>query len=241
MDLLFVKEPLFYAGVTIVTQPPNMECHMEPEHLAAQLRCPNGDKAIDVGISMNKANYNLNRACINLLALKDEHSILEIGPGNGAFVEEILAEANDLSYVGVDLSAELVAQAHILNAPLVRQGRVKFECADARDLPFKAAQFDKILTVHTLYFWQSPQQYLVEIRRVLKPSGTFCIAFGNREFMKNLPFVEYGFELYDEASAGDALGDAGFKIVAAHEFTERGLSNTGETIDKRVHVIVCKA
>ncbi|CAM3083914.1 class I SAM-dependent methyltransferase [Moritella viscosa] len=214
---------------------------MEPEHLASQLRCPSGDKALEVGISMNKANYNLNRECINLLELNDDNRVLEIGPGNGAFVQEILQEAKGINYVGIDISTALVAEASRLNDYQVRKGVAKFECGDSADLPFEAGYFDKVFTVHTLYFWDKPYEHLSEIRRVLKPSGTFCIAFGNREFMKNLPFVKYGFELYDDSSACNLLREVGFNIESVHEFTEHGLSNTGESVDKLVHVIVCKA
>ncbi|SGZ03664.1 class I SAM-dependent methyltransferase [Moritella viscosa] len=214
---------------------------MEPEHLASQLRCPSGDKALEVGISMNKANYNLNRECINLLELNDDNRVLEIGPGNGAFVQEILQEAKGINYVGIDISTALVAEASRLNDYQVRKGAAKFECGDSADLPFEAGYFDKVFTVHTLYFWDKPYEHLSEIRRVLKPSGTFCIAFGNREFMKNLPFVKYGFELYDDSSACNLLREVGFNIESVHEFTEHGLSNTGESVDKLVHVIVCKA
>ncbi|QUM80452.1 class I SAM-dependent methyltransferase [Moritella sp. 5] len=214
---------------------------MEPEHLASQLRCPSGDKALEVGISMNKANYNLNRECINLLELNDDNRVLEIGPGNGAFVQEILQEAKGINYVGIDISTALVAEASRLNESQVRKGIAKFECGDSADLPFEAGYFDKVFTVHTLYFWDKPYEHLSEVRRVLKPSGTFCIAFGNREFMKNLPFVKYGFELYDDSSACNLLREVGFNIESVHEFTEHGLSNTGESVDKLVHVIVCKA
>ena len=213
---------------------------MEPEHLASQLRCPNGDKALEVGLSMNKANYNLNRECINLLELNDENVVLEIGPGNGAFVQEILQEAKGINYVGIDISTALVAEASRLNDTQIRKGSAKFECGDSRALPFDAGYFDRVFTVHTLYFWDKPYEHLSEIRRVLKPSGTFCIAFGNREFMKNLPFVKYGFEFYDDSSACHLLREVGFKIESVHKFTERGLSNTGESVDKLVHVIVCK-
>ncbi|QUM84713.1 class I SAM-dependent methyltransferase [Moritella sp. 28] len=213
---------------------------MEPEHLASQLRCPSGDKALEVGISMNKANYNLNRECINLLELNDDNRVLEIGPGNGAFVQEVLQEAKGINYVGIDISTALVAEASRLNDSQVRKGVAKFECGDSADLPFEAGYFDKVFTVHTLYFWENPYEHLSEVRRVLKPSGTFCIAFGNREFMKNLPFVKYGFELYDDSSACNLLREVGFNIESVHEFTEHGLSNTGESVDKLVHVIVCK-
>ena len=99
---------------------------MEPEYLASQLRCPSGEKAREVGISMNTANYNLNRECIKLLELNDDNRVLEIGPGNGAFVQEILQEAKGINYEGIDISTALVAEATRLNDYQFRKVIAKF-------------------------------------------------------------------------------------------------------------------
>ena len=37
--------------------------------------------------------------------------------------------------------------------------------------------FDKVYTVHTLYFWPQPLNYAREIARVSKPGGRFVLGF----------------------------------------------------------------
>lgn len=42
-------------------------------------------------------------------------------------------------------------------------------------LSFADDTFDKITTVESFYFWPAPQENLKEVRRVLKPGGTFVL------------------------------------------------------------------
>ena len=212
---------------------------MEPHILASQLRCPKGEQAPEVARRMNEANAALNRKCIEFLQLKACDSILEVGPGNGAFVTSILNVADNLTYAGVDWSAEMVAEAEDLNAHLVKTGRAHFLQGSSEQLPFEAKRFDKVLAVHTLYFWEKPADHLAEICRVMKPASRFCIAFGDRSFMKDLPFAPYGFRLYDEAEAIALLRCSGFQILEKCQYQEKGLSNTGDPVDKFIHIVVC--
>lgn len=41
----------------------------------------------------------------------------------------------------------------------------------------KIRQFDKILSIHTLYFWPDPARAVAELRRVLKPGGLLALTF----------------------------------------------------------------
>lgn len=213
---------------------------MEPHILASQLRCPNGTDSSVVAQKMNEANKELNHKCINFLRLMPSDSLLEIGPGNGAFVTDILNIADNISYVGLDWSAEMVAEATRLNEHLIQQGAVSFQQGSSEQLPFEAGIFDKVLTVHTLYFWEHPAEHLAQIKRVLKPKGLFCIAFGDRAFMEELPFVPYGFNLYDAAETCALLRSSGFQIAETYQHKESGLSNTGELVDKIINIILCE-
>ncbi|HEY0845026.1 MAG TPA: class I SAM-dependent methyltransferase [Noviherbaspirillum sp.] len=214
---------------------------MEPRELAAQLRCPAGSAAPKVARQMNEANGNLNRKCIDMLRLQAGDSVLEIGPGNGAFAPDIVAAADAVSYTGIDLSEDMVREAQRHNQDLVSARRARFRQGSSDQLPFPDATFDKILTVHTLYFWEQPADHIDEIRRVLRPCGLFCLGFADREFMRNLPFATFGFKLYGAADAESMLTACRFRIVDRAMFREHGRSNTGEIVDKRIHVFLCTA
>lgn len=212
---------------------------MNPENLASQLRRPSGRDASDVGRRMNEANRAVNHECIALLQITQADRVLEIGPGNGAFASDIASSAEGVCYTGLDWSAEMVAEAGRLNEELIRQGRARFREGSADRLPFPSDSFDKVLTVHTLYFWEHPDRNLAEIHRVLKPGGLFCMAFGDRAFMKDLPFVPYGFTLYDVARAETILRETGFGILNVQQHTEIGRSNTGEEVEKLINIVLC--
>jgi len=190
---------------------------------------------------MNESNSGVNRACIALLRMQPGDRVLEIGPGNGAFVADIVGAAPDVSYAGLDLSEDMVHEAEDRNGELVAAGRAVFRQGSSDQLPFDTGVFDKALTVHTLYFWEEPDAHLEEIRRVLKPGGLFCIGFGDREFMQDLPFVPYGFTLYDAVEAKTLLEASGFRVLQRQKLQERGRSNTGEVVDKVINILLCRA
>jgi ubiquinone/menaquinone biosynthesis C-methylase UbiE len=53
--------------------------------------------------------------------------------------------------------------------------------ATAQDLPFQDGSFNKVAAVHSIYFWQSLDEGLREVRRVLNPHGRAVIAFRMRQ------------------------------------------------------------
>jgi ubiquinone/menaquinone biosynthesis C-methylase UbiE len=212
---------------------------MEPRNLAAQLRCPHGASAARVACQLNESNSGVNRACIALLGVQPGDRVLEIGPANGAFAAEVMEAAPDVSYAGLDLSADMVRAAQERNSELIAAGRALFRQGSSAQLPFDAAAFDKAFTVHTLYFWDEPDAHLREIHRVLKPGGLFCLGFGDRRFMQDLPFVPYGFALYDAADAQLLLEASGFRVLQHQALQESAHSNMGEGVDKMTNIILC--
>ncbi|WP_352656912.1 methyltransferase domain-containing protein [Mesorhizobium sp. M0317] len=56
-------------------------------------------------------------------------------------------------------------------ADAVRAGRAEFRTGLVEDLPLPDSTFDKALSVHTVYFWQSLRAGSAELHRVLKPGG----------------------------------------------------------------------
>lgn len=42
-------------------------------------------------------------------------------------------------------------------------------------LPYPAESFDKVFSIHSVYFWVNPVDCLKELRRVLKPGGLLAI------------------------------------------------------------------
>ncbi|MEM6522021.1 MAG: methyltransferase domain-containing protein [Cyanobacteria bacterium P01_D01_bin.71] len=212
---------------------------MEPAKLAAQLRKPFGTQADEVSKGMNKSNARVIAACLQLLEIQPGDRILEIGPGNGMHVSSVMAAADNLQYVGVDWSTAMVAAATAINQAFIASGSARFIETDAASLPFDGDAFDKVFSVNTIYFWQNPQQQLMEIRRVLRPQGILCLAFGDRGFMEKLPFTQNGFTLYDETEATALLESGKFTVLQHQTYEEMETSNTGKKVEKSFHLMRC--
>jgi ubiquinone/menaquinone biosynthesis C-methylase UbiE len=54
---------------------------------------------------------------------------------------------------GVDRAAAMIRAAATRNRATLRAGRVALIQADLHALPMAGARFDKIFSIHTLYFW----------------------------------------------------------------------------------------
>jgi len=213
---------------------------MEPQQLASLLRRPSGEYATQVGSQMNKSNERVNQKAISLLSLSKGDRVLEIGQGNGAFVHDIVSSAEDILYTGVDWSTEMTAEAQRINDKLIEQGRASFLQGQSDVLPFPAARFNKVLCVNTLYFWDNPLAHFVEIHRVMRDDGIFCLSFGAREFMQTLGFASHGFNLYDSTEVEALLKTTHFTRIKLSSHCETGPSNTGETVNKKYWLFECR-
>lgn len=206
-------------------------------HIASQLSKPEGADGLITAERMAHTNNNMTLAAIGALALTEGDTVLEIGPGNGSHVSQLMSKAPDLRYYGADISDTMVAEAANINKELLDTGKVSFELTEADKLNFSDSFFDKIFTVNTLYFWQEPALYAQEILRVLKPGGIFCLAIATEEFMKQLPFTKYRFKLYSAAAAENLLLGAGFSMLSISEQKDLTSSHTGEVVNRDIILI----
>lgn len=217
----------------------NKELEMKsPQDMAAQLRCPSGVQAVEAAQKMNEIHGMLNRKCIELMQIRPGDRILETGPGNGAFVSEIVGNLKNVFYTGIDWSNDMVQQARSLHADLIESGRVRFLLGDSESLPFEAQHFDKALTVHTIYFWDDPARHLAELARVLKPGGLLCMAFADRTFTEKMPFAQFGFKLYHAQDVTALLEESGFLVHDVQQIAEASTAETDEIVDKLFNVIL---
>lgn len=207
------------------------------QELAAQLRCPDGENGLKVGEMMNFTNSNIIHKTIKSLDLKDNDAILEIGPGNGVHVKDILSTNKSVIYTGIDISGTMVAEAQKLNEGLPN---VSFHLTDGEHIPFGDNNFTKIFTDNTIYFWSQPKAYANEIVRVLQPGGLISIGFIPKSTMQKIPFAKYGFTLYDTEAVTALLTAAGLEVQNVLAETEMVMSNSGEQIEREFVVMTAK-
>ena len=105
-----------------------------------------------------------------LAALPDAPSrALDLGTGTGDGALALARRFPQADVVGADLAEGMVAEARRKTPPELA-GRVRFEVADAAQLPFRDAEFDLVAMNNMIPFFD-------ELTRVLAPGGRAVFAF----------------------------------------------------------------
>ncbi|MCW2816369.1 MAG: class SAM-dependent methyltransferase [Nocardioides sp.] len=112
-----------------------------------------------------------------IVATSPRH-VLEVGSGTGAFAARLAAALPDAEVVAVDRSARMVE----LTASRGLEARV----ADAQALPFDDDSQDAVAACWMLYHVPFLDTALAEVRRVLRPGGTFVAVTNGDEHVADL-------------------------------------------------------
>lgn len=209
----------------------NSEESLSPKELAQHLRKPTGEKGKEIAEQMNKGNKEICLNTYKVLNPENGNKILEIGMGNGFFVQDLLYMAEDLYYVGADFSPEMVDEAKRINENFINLGKAHFICASIDKIPFEADSFDCITTTNTIYFWHNPNESLIEILRVLKPGGKFLCAYRSKSCMDQIAFTKHGFTKFTSSSVESLFSENGFNNVTTEIIKESDLEFDGQPFE----------
>jgi SAM-dependent methyltransferase len=156
----------------------------------------------------------LNQAALEMLELEAADRLLEIGFGPGKAISLAAARLSRGFIAGVDVSEDMVRMVRRKCEDLVRRGLVDVRVADSASLPYLDACFDKVLCVHTIYFWKDPLQNLRETCRVLKPGGKLALGFrAKSDAGSGQDFPESVYTFYSIDEVATLLEVAGFEKI----------------------------
>ncbi|MBI4818443.1 MAG: class I SAM-dependent methyltransferase [Deltaproteobacteria bacterium] len=103
--------------------------------------------------------------------------VLEVGSGRGGGARMLTRLFAPASYRGVDRSLEAIQSSALRPSQL----GLTFVHGDAERLPCEDRTFDVVLSVEAAHAYGSPDRFLTEAARVLRPNGTLSLAdFGPR-------------------------------------------------------------
>ena len=105
------------------------------------------------------------------IAATDE--VLDVACGAGTVACAAARVARQVT--GIDLTPAMIERATILQAEL-HLPNMAWHVGDVARLPFRADQFDVVLTRYSLHHFLRPAEVLAEIARVCKPSGRVVVA-----------------------------------------------------------------
>ena len=95
--------------------------------------------------------------------------VLDLGTGTGAGARVLATRFPEAEIVGADLSARMLDEARRATSPELAS-RVRYEVADASELPYDDGAFDLVTHSNMIPFFD-------ELTRVLAPGGTVLFAF----------------------------------------------------------------
>ncbi len=113
---------------------------------------------------------------VRLVAGKERGRALDIGTGPGQIVLKLAQRLKLWKFVGIDRSANMIAQAEEnLAGTTEAAGRVDFHTADGNRLAFPDASFDLVMCNSVLHHLVEPRNLLAEMARVAKPNAAILL------------------------------------------------------------------
>jgi ubiquinone/menaquinone biosynthesis C-methylase UbiE len=144
-----------------------------------QYRTPKGLLGVYFGEKMVHQHRIETWWTLELLKLKDNDCVLELGCGAGYAVKKALRDSNVKKVVGFDLSQTALASARFRNRVNINNNRAEFVFGNVKSLPFQDGMYSKVYSIQSVYFWDSIQDSINEIYRVLKPGGSLIITLSD--------------------------------------------------------------
>lgn len=162
------------------------------------------------GPLLDRSTQTANRHALEALALRGDDDLLEIGFGGGRLLSQILDSTNG-RVAGLELSETMIRRAQRRFRDEIESERLRVVRGDAARIPFPDGSFDRVVSVHTIYFWPDVHAGLHEIARVLRPTGTLVLATATQEFLSRRRMSQHGYRLFADQELRDALTSTGFE------------------------------
>ena len=159
------------------------------------------------------------------LAFAPGTRLLDVGCGVGGPARHF-AEAHGCAVTGIDLTPAFVEAANALTARVGLADRAAFVTGSALDMPFEDASFDAATLIHVGMNIPDKARLFAEVRRVLRPGGTFALyevmRTGEGPLPLPLPWAETADTSFVETPGTyrALLDGAGFAVGEARDRTD---------------------
>lgn len=156
--------------------------HRMVEYLVSQFQRPRGPVGRLAGriMAARGANVDRNLWLVDLLELKPDHRVLEIGPGPGVALAAVGERVTNGQIVGIDHSTTMLSQANARNRALVATERLRLLPGSAESLPADLGRFDRIYCMNVWQFWSDPASVIADVATLLVPDGQLAVGYQPR-------------------------------------------------------------
>ncbi|MFC7114078.1 class I SAM-dependent methyltransferase [Natronoarchaeum sp. GCM10025703] len=170
---------------------------------------------------MEQRHWHTARHVLSRMPVEEGDTVLDLGCGSG-YAARALREAGgaDRAY-GLDGSPEMVTNAR----EYTDDDSVGFLIGDFGDLPFADDSVDHVFSMEAFYYATDPVETLREIKRILRPGGTFYCAVNYYE--ENVhshewqEFIEIEMTRWDRDEYRAAFREAGLHVAGQDNVPDR--------------------
>lgn len=145
--------------------------------------------------TISRARFHLIKS---LLGEKRGEKLLEIGYGSGVFLPELSKYADEI--YGVDVHREMSKVSEKLAAYDVKVKELT--TGGAETMKWENGFFDAVVAVSALEFVDDLDKVCEEVKRILKPSGSFFVVTPGQS-----PLLDFGLKILTGKSAKDDFAD----------------------------------
>ncbi|MFF1509624.1 SAM-dependent methyltransferase [Streptomyces sp. NPDC058326] len=143
--------------------------------------------APDSPVPLAEATDRLTDLMTDRLRVGPGSRVLDLGCGTGRPALRI-ADRTGADVTGISISHKQVERATVLAADRDLTDRVRFERADAMDLPFAAGSFDAVIALESIIHMPDRARVLRQVARVLRPGGRLVLT----DFFERAPIPDAG-------------------------------------------------
>jgi SAM-dependent methyltransferase len=201
-------------------------------YIDQQHRYPSGLIGYLIGERMRRQHAPETEWSIDLLDLQPTDRVLEIGFGVGRGLVLSLQQAIRGRVTGIDLSPTMIQAAARRNRTALACGQLALLRGDITQLPFGSHQFDKILSIHTLYFWPNLHTICHHLIKLLAHGGRVVSTFATARTLPTGERVYWPLHQQAEALIRDIQQQANIAAHLAYGPDSRQYNNVAIVIDK---------
>jgi len=162
---------------------------------------------------MEERHWHTAKHALERMPVEDGDVVLDLGCGSG-YAARALREAGGAGRAyGLDGSVRMAHNAR----SYTDDPRVGFMVGDFESLPFESDSVDHAFSMEAIYYANDPVDALRELRRVLRPGGTFYCAV---DYVADNPhtaewdeYVDIAMTRWSRAEYRDAFREAGFHVA----------------------------
>jgi ubiquinone/menaquinone biosynthesis C-methylase UbiE len=170
---------------------------------------------------MEERHWHTAKHALARMPVEAGDTILDLGTGSG-YALRALRDTRDIGRsIGIDASGEMVRNAR----SYTEDELLEFSRADFHDLPFESESIDHIWSMEAFYYAQEPISALRELRRVLKPGGTFYCAVNYFEESEHThewqDSISVDMTLWNREDYREAFREAGFHVAEQDTIPDR--------------------